>query len=242
MEKRRKVLEADEDKLKEFIRETRGKIHAPLLKILVQKGIDNILKAREFFSPDINHLHDPYLMKDMEQAVSRLLQAIRSKEKILVYGDYDVDGTTAVAVMMKFLRRVHDPLLVEFYIPHRYREGYGLSTSGVEYAAASGFQLVITLDCGIKSVDKIAYGNALGLEFIVCHHHLPDAELPEAVAILNPNQSDCNYPYKELCGCGVGFKLITAAGRRLGLPPDFEFRYLDLVATAIAADIVPMTG
>lgn len=242
MEKRWKVLEADEDKLKEFIRETRGKIPAPLLKILVQRGIDNILKAREFFSPDINHLHDPYLMKDMEQAVSRLLQAIRSKEKILVYGDYDVDGTTAVAVMMKFLRRVHDPLLVEFYIPHRYREGYGLSTSGVEYAAASGFQLVITLDCGIKSVDKIAYGNALGLEFIVCDHHLPDAELPEAVAILNPKQSDCNYPYKELCGCGVGFKLITAAGRRLGLPPDFEFRYLDLVATAIAADIVPMTG
>lgn len=242
MEKRWKIIEADGEKLKGFIAETNSKIPTPLLKILIQRSVDNIEKAKAFFNPDLNSVHDPFAMKDMEAAVERLLLAIENQQKILVYGDYDVDGTTSVAMMVSFLRHIYKKELIEFYIPHRYKEGYGLSAAGVEYAANNSFDLVITLDCGIKSVDKIKYGNSLGLDFIVCDHHLPDVELPPAVAILNPKQNDCNYPYKELCGCGVGYKFITAICRRLRLPENFEHRYLDLVATAIAADIVPMTG
>jgi single-stranded-DNA-specific exonuclease len=179
-------------------------------------------------------------MKDMDKAVTRVLNAFSQHEKILVFGDYDVDGTTAVACMYQFLK-THHPY-AEFYIPHRYREGYGISKKGIDFAFENNFTLIISLDCGIKSIDLVQYAKGLGIDFIICDHHLPDKELPAAVAILNPKQKGCAYPYKELCGCGVGFKLITALSQKLGLPDDAPHQYLDLVATAIAADIVPMTG
>ncbi|PZR25827.1 MAG: single-stranded-DNA-specific exonuclease RecJ [Citrobacter freundii] len=216
------------------------KIHPILCELLVQRNIRTFDEARDFFRPDINHLHDPWLMKDMEKAVDRIIRAVGDEEKILVYGDYDVDGTTAVASMYSFLRKIHPHL--DFYVPHRYREGYGVSKAGIDFAKENGFNLIISLDCGIKSIELIAYAKQLGIEFIVCDHHLPDEELPDAVAILNPKQKDCPYPYKELCGCGVGFKLMTALADKLDLPSAWAFEYLDLVATAIAADIVPMTG
>ena len=215
-------------------------INPVLCKILVQRGIDTYQKAKDFFRPQLGSLHSPWLMKDMEKAVSRLLHAIGQQEKILVFGDYDVDGTTAVACMYQFLKKLHPQ--VEFYIPHRYREGYGVSKAGIDHAKANGQTLIISLDCGIKSVDLIRYAASIGIDFIVCDHHLPDTELPPAVAILNPKQKDCAYPYKELCGCGVGFKLICALAERLQLPSGTTESYLDLVATAIAADIVPVTG
>jgi single-stranded-DNA-specific exonuclease len=179
-------------------------------------------------------------MKDMDKAVERIIAAINGNEKLLVFGDYDVDGTTAVACMFQFLKKVHTDL--EFYIPHRYKEGYGVSKAGIDYARENGITLIISLDCGIKSADLITYAKDIGIDFIVCDHHLPDEVLPPAIAILNPKQSDCNYPYKELCGCGVGFKLMSALTEKLNLPADSAFQYLDLLATAIAADIVPMTG
>lgn len=218
------------------------KIHPVFCQILVQRGMERFDQAKDFFRPELKDLHDPWLMKDMERAVSRILEAADRQEKVLIYGDYDVDGTTAVACLFQFLRQWYPPGLVDFYIPHRYREGYGVSRQGIDFAKEKGFKLIISLDCGIKSADLIAYASTLGIEFIVCDHHLPDAFLPPAVAILNPKQEDCPYPYKELCGCGVGFKLITALSQRLGMPADEPFRYLDLVATAIAADIVPMDG
>jgi len=181
-------------------------------------------------------------MKDMRTAVDRILSAIRTGEKILIYGDYDVDGTTAVACVYQFLRKFCSTERLQFYIPNRYREGYGISKPGVDFAFDNGYTLVISLDCGIKSVDLIAYAAALGIDFIVCDHHLPDDQLPPAVAILNPRQPGCPYPYKDLCGCGVGYKLITALSAQLGLPPEEAFQYLDLVATAIAADVVPVDG
>lgn len=187
-------------------------------------------------------LHDPYLMKDMDKAVARVMQAISRQEKILVYGDYDVDGTTAVACMYQFICSIYDTAMVDFYIPHRYREGYGVSKAGIEHAATEGFSLIICLDCGIKSIDLIDYAATLGIAFIICDHHLPDKVLPNAAAILNAKQPGCNYPYKELCGCGVGLKLITALAQHLSLPEEHVYRYLDLAAIAIAADIVPMTG
>jgi single-stranded-DNA-specific exonuclease len=185
-------------------------------------------------------LHDPWLMKDMDKAVARITTAINANEKILVFGDYDVDGTTAVACMYQFLKTIHDNL--DYYIPHRYREGYGVSKAGIDFAKENNFSLILSLDCGIKSVDLIAYARDLGIDFIVCDHHMPDKELPVAAAILNPKQRDCNYPYKELCGCGVGFKLITALAESMKLPAESVYRFLDLVAVAIAADIVPITG
>ncbi|HTQ29416.1 MAG TPA: single-stranded-DNA-specific exonuclease RecJ [Puia sp.] len=218
------------------------KIHPVLCQILVQRGLDSFEKARQFFRPQLTDLHDPWLMKDMDKAVQRILEAFRQKEKILVFGDYDVDGTTAVACMYQFLCKIYHPASIDFYIPHRYREGYGVSKMGIDFAQENGFSLIVSLDCGIKSVDLIAYAKELGIDFIVCDHHLPDASLPPAAAILNPKQKDCSYPYKELCGCGVGFKLITALSLHLGLPESSYHCYLDLVATAIAADIVPITG
>jgi len=215
-------------------------INPLLCKLLCQRGIDTFQKAKDFFRPQLEHLHDPWLMKDMEKAVQRILSAIDEKEKILVFGDYDVDGTTSVASMYSFLRKLHDAL--DFYIPHRYREGYGVSKAGIDFAKQNGFTLIISLDCGIKSYDLITYAKKLGIDFVVCDHHLPDPLLPPAVAILNPKQIDCLYPYKELCGCGVGFKLMSALAQRLGLPAESYLEYLDLVATAIAADIVPITG
>lgn len=216
------------------------RIHPVLCEILVQRGIDTFDAAKNFFRPQITDLHSPWLMKDMDKAVTRIMQAFEQEEPILVFGDYDVDGTTAVACMYQFLKQVHPP--TDFYIPHRYREGYGVSKAGIDYAKASGYTLIISLDCGIKSVELIGYARSLGIDFIVCDHHLPDETLPPAVAILNPKQRDCSYPYKELCGCGVGYKLITALAQQLGLPDGHAQEYLDLVATAIAADIVPITG
>lgn len=216
------------------------KIHPVLCNILAQRGIETFEQAKNFFRPQLSDLNDPWLMKDMDKAVARLLTAFSQHEKILVFGDYDVDGTTAVACMYQFLKTQHP--YTDFYIPHRYREGYGISKTGIDFAFENNFTLVISLDCGIKSVELIQYAKELGIDFIVCDHHLPDKELPAAAAILNPKQKGCAYPYKELCGCGVGFKLITAVAQKLGLPDDTPFQYLDLVATAIAADIVPMTG
>ncbi|MBX3240170.1 MAG: single-stranded-DNA-specific exonuclease RecJ [Chitinophagaceae bacterium] len=218
------------------------KIHPVLCRLLAQRGIYTFDEAKYFFRPELSRLHDPYLMKDMDKAVQRLLLAFSRNEKILVFGDYDVDGTTAVSCMYQFLQDIYIAENIDYYIPHRYREGYGVSKQGIDYAHKQGISLIISLDCGIKSVELIAYARSLDIEFIVCDHHLPDAELPPAAAILNPKQHDCNYPYKELCGCGVGFKLITALAQHFNMPAESYYRYLDLVATAIAADIVPMTG
>ena len=218
------------------------RINEVLCQLLVQRGIRTFDQAKDFFRPQLSALHDPWLMKDMRAAVDRILGALQSGEKILIYGDYDVDGTTAVACLYQFLRKVCPTEQLDFYIPNRYREGYGISKQGVDYANDKGYTLVISLDCGIKSVDLIAYAAALGIDFIVCDHHLPDEQLPPAVAILNPKQPGCPYPYKDLCGCGVGYKLITALSSRLGFPTEETFQYLDLVATAIAADIVPVDG
>ncbi len=240
MTKRWNLLNADDDKVQSLYDAL--KINKVLCKILVQRGIDEYDKSKVYFRPQLDMLHDPYLMKDMDKAVNRIDTAIEKKEKILVFGDYDVDGTTAVASMYQFLSSIYNEQFLEFYIPHRYREGYGVSKAGIDYAAENNFTLIISLDCGIKSADLIAYAATLGIDFIVCDHHLPDNELPKAVAILNPKQEDCNYPFKELCGCGVGFKLITALAQRYGIPQEKYHCYLDLVATAIAADIVSITG
>jgi single-stranded-DNA-specific exonuclease len=238
--KRWKISEADEKKVDTL--QDALKVNRVIFKILVQRGIETFDDAKKFFRPELSQLHDPMLMKDVDKAKKRIATAIEKKEKILVFGDYDVDGTTSVACMYKFLQKIHEPDLVDFYIPHRYREGYGVSKMGIDHAKQNGFSLIISLDCGIKSTDLIAYAVSLGLDFIVCDHHLPDEELPPAVAILNPKQKDCNYPYKELCGCGVGFKLITALSKHFNIPESEYNKYLDLVATAIAADIVPLTG
>ena len=237
MQKRWKILTADKEKataLQEAL-----KVHPILCNILVQRGLDTFEKTKDFFRPQLSALHSPWLMKDMEKAVERIITAINHNERILVFGDYDVDGTTSVASMYQFLKKIHSN--IDFYIPHRYREGYGVSKAGIDYAKENGITLIISLDCGIKSADLIAYAKELGIDFVVCDHHLPDELLPPAVAILNPKQTDCNYPYKELCGCGVGFKLMCALTERLNLPLEAAYEYLDLVATAIAADIVPIT-
>lgn len=238
VQKRWNIKKADTEKANALFREL--KIHPALCSILVQRGIENFDEAKRFFRPGLDELHDPFLMKDMDKAVERILSAIDSNEKILVFGDYDVDGTTSVACLYQFLKKRYP--LVEFYIPHRYREGYGVSKQGIDFAFENNYTLIVSLDCGIKSVELIQYAKELGIDFIVCDHHLPDHELPPAVAILNPKQKDCLYPYKELCGCGVGFKLITALCERMQLPVEEAYEYLDLVATAIAADIVSLTG
>lgn len=239
-QKRWNILTADDDKVRHLYAGL--KVHPVLCKVLTQRYIDDFDKAKQFFRPQLTDLHDPWLMKDMELAVSRIVTAFDRQEKILVFGDYDVDGTTAVSCMLRFLQKVYAPGKVDFYIPHRYREGYGVSKKGIDFAIENGFNLIVSLDCGIKSVELIRYASEQGIDFIVCDHHMPDDILPPAIAILNPKQKDCFYPYKELCGCGVGYKLITALAQRLGLHDDEVFEYLDLVATAIAADIVPMTG
>lgn len=238
MQKRWKILQAADDRIESL--HDALKINRILCRILVQRGIDDYDKARKYFRPQLEDLHDPWLMKDMDKAVNRILEAFARQERVLVFGDYDVDGTTSVAAMYRFLTGIYDN--VDFYIPHRYREGYGVSKAGIDYAKESGSTLIVALDCGIKSVELISYAATLGIDFIVCDHHLPGKDLPPAVAILNPKQADCEYPYKELCGCGVGFKLMSALAEQTGLPQSAYFEYLDLVATAIAADIVPITG
>lgn len=236
--KRWRINNASEEKIMALFGSL--KIHPAICNILAQRGIDTFEKAKAFFRPQLSELHSPWLMKDMDKAVSRILTAFNRDEKILVFGDYDVDGTTSVSCMYQFLKKQYEH--VRFYIPHRYREGYGISKAGIDHAAATNCSLVIALDCGIKSVELIRYARELGIDFIVCDHHLPDDELPQAAAILNPKQKDCPYPYKELCGCGVGFKLICALAEKLSLPFSEAYQYLDLVATAIAADIVSITG
>jgi single-stranded-DNA-specific exonuclease len=238
MQKRWKILTADKQESDSL--QLALKISPVICDILVQRNVATFDESKKYFRPELTDLHDPWLMKDMDKAVERIIRAINNNEKILVFGDYDVDGTTSVACMYRFLKKIHSN--IDFYIPHRYREGYGVSKAGIDFANENGFTLIISLDCGIKSIDLVAYAKYLGIDFIVCDHHLPDEELPNAVAILNPKQKDCNYPYKELCGCGVGFKLISALAPQFGLSDDDIYESLDLVATAIAADIVPMTG
>lgn len=211
-----------------------------LANLLVQRGITDFEQARQFFRPSIKDLHDPFLMKDMDKAIERLDKAIASNEKILVYGDYDVDGTTAVALVYSFLKTFYEH--VDFYLPDRYREGYGVSTQGIEYAAENGFKLIIALDCGIKSIDKVDLAKRHGIDFIICDHHRPGDELPDAVAVLDPKRNDDEYPFKELSGCGIGFKLISAYTQKNNIPFDDIERYLDLVAISTAADIVPIIG
>ena len=230
------------DAVKASVVQEQLRINPVLCRLLSARGYESFDEAKNFFRPTLDTLHDPWLMKDMDKAVIRILRAFSTREKILILGDYDVDGTTAVASMVKFLCQVYDGNHVDFYIPHRYREGYGISRAGIDHAQSNGFSLIIALDCGIKSVSLIGYAASLGIDFIVCDHHVPDDDLPPAVAILNPKQKDCTYPFKELCGCGVGFKLMTALARKLNVPDEILFSDLDLIATAIAADIVSMTG
>ncbi len=208
--------------------------------LLLQRGISTFEEAKKFFRPQLEDLHDPFLMKDMNLAVSRIEKAISENENILIYGDYDVDGTTAVALVSSYLLSYYPN--VATYIPDRYDEGYGVSYKGIDFAEDNGFSLIIALDCGIKAIEKVEYASKKGIDFIICDHHRPDSVLPPAVAVLDPKREDCTYPYDELCGCGVGFKLVQALGSRRGETIDDLVYYLDLVATAIGADIVPITG
>ena len=209
-------------------------------QLLLQRGISTFEEAKHFFRPQLSDLHDPFLMKDMDIAVERIEEAIANGENILVYGDYDVDGTTAVALMSSYLLSYYPN--VATYVPDRYDEGYGVSFKGIDFAEDNDFTLIVALDCGVKAIDKVAYAKEKGIDFIICDHHRPGTILPSAVAVLDPKREDCSYPYDELCGCGVGFKLIQALGSRKGETIDDVIYYLDLVATAIGADIVPITG
>ena len=228
------------DSLKVASLATSLQVEPLIAELLIQRGIETYDDARKFFRPTLNDLHDPYLMKDMDKAVLRIETAIANKEKILVFGDYDVDGTTAVSLVSSYLRTYYDN--VDTYIPDRYAEGYGISYIGIDYAEDNDISLIIALDCGIKSVEHVNYASAKGIDFIICDHHRPGDELPNAVAVLDPKRDDCSYPYDELCGCGIGFKLIQALGVKKEDTTQDLVIYLDLVATAIAADIVPMTG
>lgn len=211
-----------------------------VVQLLLQRKIETYEQAKKFFNPSLKDLHNPFEMKDMDKAVQRILQAIENQENILIYGDYDVDGTTAVSLFYLFLSELYNN--VTCYVPDRYKEGYGVSFQGINYASDNNISLIITLDCGIKAIDKVDYAKEKGIDVIVCDHHTPSSELPKAVAILNPKQKDCSYPYDELCGCGIAFKLAQAINIVLERPESFVFKYLDLVAIAIAADIVPVTG
>jgi len=206
--------------------------------LLVQRGIDTYNAAKTFFRPSFEDLHDPFLMKDMDKAVARIEKAITEGENIMVYGDYDVDGTTSVALMSSYLKTRTSNIAT--YIPDRYDEGYGISYKGIDFADDNDFSLIIALDCGVKAIEKVAYAREKGIDFIICDHHRPGENIPNAVAVLDPKRDDCNYPFKELCGCGVGFKLITALASKQGQTAEVLVEYLDLVATAIGADIVPI--
>ncbi|WP_412476790.1 single-stranded-DNA-specific exonuclease RecJ [Flavobacterium sp. TBRC 19031] len=226
------------DKVKALAAEL--KVDELIAMLLVQRGIETFEAARQFFRPSLADLHSPYLMKDMDKAVARIEAAIANAENILVFGDYDVDGTTAVSLVSSYLKSFYPN--VATYIPDRYNEGYGVSYQGIDFADDNGFTLIIALDCGIKSIDHVAYAKEKQIDFIICDHHRPGDTLPEAVAVLDPKRADCDYPYDELCGCGVGFKLIQALAQNRNQTVEDLVPYLDLVATAIAADIVPMTG
>lgn len=211
-----------------------------IASLLFQRKITGFDEAKQFFRPELSQLHDPFLMRDMDVAIARIEKAIDNNEKILIFGDYDVDGTTSVALVYSFFKNITNN--IGFYIPDRYKEGYGISFKGIDFAADNDFSLIIALDCGIKANDKIDYANSKGVDFIICDHHLPGDTLPKAVAVLDPKRNDCPYPYKELSGCGIGFKLIQAYSQKNNIPAADYLNYLDLVATSIAADIVPITG
>lgn len=227
---------------KEKVQKLQSELHVDELiaTLLVQRGVENYDQAKTFFRPSLDDLHNPYLMKDMYKAVARIESAIANEENILVFGDYDVDGTTAVSLVSSYLKSYYPN--VATYIPDRYDEGYGISYKGIDFAEDNEFSLIIALDCGIKSIEHVAYANAKNIDFIICDHHRPGEELPNAVAVLDPKREDCTYPYDELCGCGVGFKLVQALAENRGQTIEDLILYLDLVATAIAADIVPITG
>lgn len=208
--------------------------------LLVQRGISSFDEAKKFFRPSISDLHDPFLMKDMDKAVARIEKAFRNNENILVYGDYDVDGTTSVALIYSFIHSMYEN--VDYYLPDRYKEGYGISIAGIDFAHDNNFSLIIALDCGIKANEKITYAKKLGIDFIICDHHRPGETLPDAVAVLDPKRSDCTYPFDELSGCGIGFKLIQAYSQKHNIPFEELEQYLDLVAISTAADIVPIVG
>ena len=211
-----------------------------LSSLLVHRGVETFEQARAFFRPSLDDLHDPFLMKDMDIAVERLHKAIEGSEKILVYGDYDVDGTTAVALMFSFLKRFTSK--IDFYIPDRYDEGYGVSIKGIDWAAENGYTLIITLDCGIKAIDKAAHAKQAGIDMIICDHHLPESELPAAVAVLDPKREDCHYPFNDLSGCGVGFKLVQAYSQKYNIPFESLIPLLDLLVVSISSDLVTMVG
>jgi len=216
------------------------RVNPNIAAILIQRGIDSYEKAEKFFRPKLEDLHNPFLMKDMDVAIRRIQQAVTNQEGMLIYGDYDVDGTTAVSIVYSYFKSFNQN--IEYYIPDRYKEGYGISKTGLEYAAQKGFKLVITLDCGIRSNALADYANSLGLEMIICDHHLPGETLPIVAAILNPKRSDCEYPYKELSGAGIGFKLIQAYNEKQGMPTEMVYEYLDMVAVSIASDLVDIRG
>jgi len=209
-------------------------------RLLIQRGIDSYEKAKQFFRPSLEDLFDPFLMKDMNQAIDRIGTAVNRHERILIYGDYDVDGTTSVALIYSFFKTIYDNL--GYYIPDRYNEGYGISTRGIDYAAENNYSLIIALDCGIKAVEKVKYARDKHIDFIICDHHMPGETIPEAVAVLDPKRPECDYPFKELSGCGVGFKLMQAFARIHDIPFDHLIPFLDLVAVSIASDIVPIIG
>lgn len=239
MQKRWELTEYDVTEATELHQQL--KIHPIFCQLLVQRGINTFESAKHFFRPQLSHLHDPFLMKDMEKAIQRIGEAIIKKERILIYGDYDVDGITSVALLYAFLFNYHKQ--IDFYLPDRYKEGYGISIKGIEYASQNSYSLIIALDCGIKAYEAIQFANEKEIDCIVCDHHLPDKTLPEAYAILNPKQTDCNYPYKELSGCGIGFKLIEGFAQLYNISFERTVRpLLDLVAISTACDFVPLTG
>lgn len=239
MDKRWVIKEkGDSDKVESLSREL--SIDKNIANLLVQRGIHTYEESKNFFRPQLSHLHNPFLMKDMDKAVDRIEKAVADNEKILVYGDYDVDGTTAVALVFTYIKSFYDN--IDFYIPNRYSEGYGISVQGIDFASQNGFTLVIALDCGIKAVDKISYAKENNVEFIICDHHRPGDKIPAAVAVLDPKRTDCDYPFNELSGCGVGFKLVQAFEEKNNVSPTDIFDLLDFVAISIAADIVPVIG
>ena len=239
MEKRWAIQEkADAQLVQKLSKELN--VNKTLANMMARRELHSFDIAKCFFRPSLDNLHNPFLMKDMDKAVKRIEIAIAQQERILIYGDYDVDGTTSVALTYLFFKDLHRD--IEYYIPDRYVEGYGISTQGIDYASENNFSLIIALDCGIKAIDKIDYATSKNVDFIICDHHLPGKEIPNAIAVLDPKRLDCNYPYKELSGCGLGFKLIQAYAIKNNIPFEKVTQFLDLVAVSIASDIVPITG
>ena len=239
MEKRWEIKEQPNTEVVKDLRESLN-ISEVLAILLAQRGITNFAQAKSYFNPSLDELHDPFLMKGMSDAVSRIKNAIDDEENILIFGDYDVDGTTAVTLFYEFLTSIYSKVF--FYIPDRNNEGYGISQQSIEFAVQNNISLVIALDCGIKAHEEIKYAQSKGIDYIICDHHLPDRSVPKAYAVLDPKQKGCRYPYKDLSGCGVGFKLVQAYTEKFNLPKENLLPLLDLVAVSIAADIVPITG